>query len=380
MPKRRNHVFGENNVPLLEKLKKESDTVRLFFATLIIIPLQAWMLISALTEAYISTLQTKNPQYFFPPTSITVAVFVVLPLVYCTIASLFFRPKRIVSPLLVQIGTMVVFSTVVIVQATTSNALSFTSPATYQNVVTNLIFIAMIAFIVGFMQEVIVKWVVALNFDSVDRATFTVEMTPKDFLTTTYDILRDVWEFNRRKDNPEAKSENVIWVLRAYDRYSNYVILTVGHIQGSEGKSTVATVAYHAGWYGVSKTKHASEMRDSIIRDINGLLTQNEKPNLVLVKDVDDTISVKAYDHALEVTRAKTEIALDFFKKIRRYYLFAIIFTGIALIATSIAYATGFLDSSGYIGSIVVIGIAFVLEFGASLAEEISKRRVEEIE
>jgi len=362
---------------IIEKLRKESAPARLFFATLPIIPLQAWMLLSTITEAAIASLQNA-PQYFFPDTLTTGFTYFFLPIIYCIIVSLLFHPKRIVSPLWVQIGTQVIFSTIVITNALSS--VSFRELQTYQNLVASLVGIALIAIMVGFVQEIIVKWVVALNFEDVDRTSFTVDMNPKDFLKVVGDILRDVWEFNRRKDNPKAKAENLIWVLKTHDRYGNYVILVLGSILRNKNKSTIATVAYHASAYGISKSKTASDMRNSIIHDINGLLTENAKPNLVLAKEVNDTISVKAYNHALAVTVPKTAIVADFFKRIRRYYLFAMIFTVVVFAAMTLAYVAKVIMLNDYINSAIIVGIALVFELGASLAEEWHSREEEEID
>jgi hypothetical protein len=362
---------------LIKKLRKESAPVRLFFATLPIIPIQAWLLISTITEASISRLQ-DTPQFFFPDTLTTGFAYFVLPIIYCIIVSLLFHPKRIVSPLWVQIGTQVIFSAIVITNVMPTA--DFTVPETYGNLVGSLLLTALLAIMIGFIQEIIVKKVVALNFEDCDRVSFTVDMNPKDFLKTVGDDLRDVWEFNRKKDNPKAKPENIIWVLRTNDSYSNYVIITVGSVRGNENKSIIATVAYHASAYGISKSENASKMRNSIIRDINGLLAENNKPTLSPTEEMDDAISVKAYNHTLAVTRPKTAIVADFFKRIRRYYLFAMIFTIVTFIATTIAWMAKVIGNSDYINSIILIGVALVVELGASLAEEWYRREEEEID
>lgn len=367
-------------MPPLEKLRKQSLPTALFFITIVIVPLQVCFLLSMITEGAISSLSTSKPQLIFPDNIVTAFVYCILPIIYCIIVSLWlFRPKRLVSPLFVQIGTMVVLSMYLIEHAFSSNSLVFSTPIGYSNLTQDLIFMALLAIAVGFTQEIIVKWVVALNFDSVDRKSFRVEMNPTDFLKLTWETLHDVWEFNRRRDNPKAKT-SIIWVLKTHDRSGNSVILTIGSVQGNQSESIVATVAYHASAYGISTSKTASEMTDSIIRDVNGLLIQKAKPNLIPVDEVDDTISFKAYTHALSVTRPKTEIAADFFRNVHWYYKFAMIFTAITFVAISLAYITQHVDSNTYIGAVVVLVIAFVFEFGVALREEWSSREVEELE
>lgn len=121
-------------------------------------------------------------------------------------------------------------------------------------------------------------------------------------------------------------------------------------------------------------------MRGSIIRDINGLLAENTKPILVPAKGVDDTVSVRANNYALAVTRPKTAIMADFFKRIRRYYLFAMVFTAIVFAVMTLARVATVITLNDYISSVIIIGIALVFELGASIAEEWRSQQEEEID
>jgi hypothetical protein len=121
-------------------------------------------------------------------------------------------------------------------------------------------------------------------------------------------------------------------------------------------------------------------MRQQIVYGINGELSANAKPNLVPIDNVNDSVSYKAYIHAISPTVPKTEIASKFFKNLHWYYQFAIVFTAIAFLVTTWVYYAKFIDPSAYVGAVVVIVIAFVFELGASIVEQWSNRDVEELE
>lgn len=95
---------------------------------------------------------------------------------------------------------------------------------------------------------------------------------------------------------------------------------------------------------------------------------------------MDDSVSLKAYNNALLITRSKYDIAREFFSNITRYYKFAIIFTVITSIIMTIAYSFKICNFNAYISSVIVIVIAFVFEFGVSLKEELNRRQIEELD
>jgi hypothetical protein len=361
----------------LEKIKKAQSIVGLLFATVLVIPFQVLILFTAI----FASIDFQNNTANLAPNGIPFLVgYFVLTIVYCAGSSLVFHPKRIVSPINVQVGTAFVLSAILII-----NMLDTTKPTTTSQALTLignlsgiLIVLALFLVAVGFVQFLIVRWVVGLNFDSIDRASFTVKMSPEDFLRTVGDILHDVWEFNRRKDNPKAKT-NIIWVLKTRDPYGNSVVLTVGSVLGNNNKSVLVTVAYHASSLGVSKSKTASEMRNSIINDIKERLMDSKRLTLTPT-DIDDHVSVKARNHALAITRSKIEITREFFQSISRYYLYALIATVIAFLAISIAFAIGLLDSGTYVGAVIVVAVALIFDLGASVRDELSRREIEEID
>lgn len=233
---------------------------------------------------------------------------------------------------------------------------------------------------VGYLQYFIVWWVVALNFDSVDRVSFLINAKTEEVMTTLSDEFLDVWEFSRRKDNPKAK-KNAVWVLKCRDTYGNRVILTIGSHSVDKNKCILATVAFHRTLYSIESSKSASGMRTSIINDVKErLLKSNPQLNLTQLDAVDDLVSSKAYSHALALTCPKTEITKEFLRNIPRYYLYGIIITLLALVFMIAAFALRFLDISTFVGAVIVLVVALLAELGVSLREELSRQEVEELD
>src|SRR6266446_3866641 len=94
---------------VVDRLRVESSTVRLFTVTFVGIGAELIALIPTLSYA-ITIFSQGSPsviQYLTPFYTI-LGVYLLLPVVYCVIVSFAFYPKRIVSPVNIQIGTVVI--------------------------------------------------------------------------------------------------------------------------------------------------------------------------------------------------------------------------------------------------------------------------------
>ncbi len=365
---------------ILEKIRKSQATINVFFATIVIIPFQVVLLGYPLVKSL--NFQTGNINLTASSYPYLVGYFV-LTIVYCVLASLAFHPKRIISPINVQIGTIVVISAILFSAELMSSRIYSTSQAL--SIVTNVLFLsvllAVVLGVIGFIQFLIVLWAIGLNFENVERVSFSVNTKSEEVISVLGDDFIDVWGFSRQKDNPSSKKKNIIWVLKCRDAVGNHVVLTIGSHPLDANKTVIATVTYHSTVYSIDKSKEATEMRVSIINDISGrLLSFNQQFALTKMDVVDDVVSFKAYSHALDVTCPKTQITAEFFRKIPRYYLYGISITFLALIFTTIAFIFNFLDLNTFVGAIVVLVVALFAELGVSLREELKKQEIEEID
>ena len=361
---------------VLEKCRKEQSTVALFFATILLIPFQFMLFATALTETAISTVLTER-QVVFPDTIPLIITYLLLPIVYCIVVSQLFHPKRLVSPINIQIGTITVFSIVIIYLALNNPLLI--SPQGFENLFTSVFFLDVFMGMIGFIQFIIVRWVIGLNFDSIERVSYSVNGSVRDILAILGNDFLIAHDFSRKKDKQNV--ENPIWVLKCRDPYGNSVILTIGKHNSDNDKTIIASTSYRTSLYGISKSQAATAMRTSIINDAEMRLNRSKlKLTLTPIENVDDRVSTNAYVHSLAATRSKTEITVEFLRNIPRYYLYAIIITIIAFVGVTIAFASNLMDSNGFVGALVVIVVALIIEIGVPLRDEIVHQKIEEID
>jgi hypothetical protein len=363
-------------VSALEREGKDYSSVGLFFATIVLVPFQVLLFATVIVEN-LFPLQS-SVMILFPDNRLILAAYILMPIIYCTIASLLFHPKRIVSPLNVQIGTIVVFMSIMIYNAL--SAVPMPNASTFiGNLIGSLLFVSVISIAVGLIQLKFVRWVIGLNLDSMDRATFLINGKPKDMLKILGDDFLSGSGLSRRKDDPKAQKP--IWILKWSDTYGNLVIFAISSQTDHDDKSILATIAFKTGQYGVSKSKRASDRRDSIINDIAARLMKSD-PTLSItpVDRLDDPVSLVAQDHALVPTLSKIEITEKFFRRIPRYHLYIIAILLVALATIAVAYAMNLLDLGAFVGIVIVIVLGLLLDLGSSIREELSRKTIEELD
>jgi hypothetical protein len=356
----------------LEKRETVQSTVGLFFATILAIPFQLLFLFLAILglanfQATTTTLSPNGIPFLIG--------YFVLTIVYCAITSFLFHPKRIVSPINVQIGTAFILSLMMIWHMletpTTTPILDIMTMA-----IALLVFSA-ILIAVGFIQFLIVRWVVGLNFEGLDRVTYAINTDFKTVANKVIDIdfLRR-YGFNRKHDVGKILVYKLRWAS------GESIIFTLGVDSKNNSNTILATVAYQQTLDWVCEFKQASSLRDDLITVLTKRLTEINPSYTVTRVGLDDPISGRAYFHARNPTRSKVEITREFFKEIPRYYTYAIAITLLALIGLSVAFGLhlGNLDLNTYLGVATVIFIAFLTELGLSLREELSRKKIEDIE
>lgn len=357
---------------LMEKLRKPSSR-SLFFATIFIIPFQTVLLIPFSIES-LSVLQDK-PLNLFQNNPIILVGYMLLPIVYCIVVSLFFQPKRLVSPLHVQIGTFTLFS-LIIINSFLKSSITLT---TIENLFMALFLIAIIIITIGLAQFLIVRWVVGLNYNDSDRASFIINGSPKEitkilgkgFLRTRRFILKKEYE---NADNP-------ITILSCEDTSRNVVIIAFGTPQDNKDKCILATVAFHKNLSWISKSQTATEKRSSILHDIEGRLKRyNPKFTVSPFEKVDDFVSVTAFSYIELLTQSKIETTIGFFKRISKFVRRIIYFTIFALVVLTVACYMNYIDVNTYISVIIPTIIILIIEFGSTLRDGLSIKKIDEFD
>jgi len=353
-----------------ETIEKSYITLTLFFATIIIIPIQTALLIPFSVQA-LSALRDE-PLILFQNSLIILIGYILLPIIYCITISLLFKPKRIVSPMNIQIGTYVLFSIIFIYSYLEHSMTELEFEGVFFSLFIIFIFIMSIAFI----QFFFVRWVIGLNLDETDRKSFLINAPSKDIIK----ILGNEFLFSRPfiKQKECQTTDKPIWILRHRDNLNNYAIIAFGSQKDDENKCILATVAFHMGMSWVAKSDKASAICESIVNDINIRLKKtNNKITIIPLKKIDDIVSVMAFSFVDSATCSKIYIIRGFFRSISRFFRRAIIATiGAFTILTGACYF-GYLSSDNYVAVIIPTLIVLIIEFGIPLREELQRKKTE---
>jgi hypothetical protein len=352
-----------------EKLDKAYLTIGIIFATIIIIPVETFLLFPVTAQTFSSL--SEDYSKIFPPGSYILTAYLMIPIIYCIFATLFFKPKRLISPLNVQIGTYILYSALIIYNTFSLNM----NPEFYTDLVLGLVFVGFVILGIGMFQFFVVRWVVGLNYDSSDRITYHVNMKPQDVANILGKNFKRTWKFTYRKE--ESENEKPAWYLKIKDTFSNYVLVGIGSMVEEPEKCIIATVAFQSDrivW--VQKSKTATEERESIINDIIGRLKKvNPQVTLEKINETSDEISVMTFAYVDSITRSKIGIFRDIFRIIPRNFKIAIGITITTLIVLSAACYFGFIDSNTYVGVMIPTLLALIFEFGIPLKDEFKKKK-----
>ena len=358
---------------LFDKTARERSTILLMLFTLVGIVPELILALPILTGAADTIRLGSIPIPALDP--LLFVLYPSIPIIYSATLSHLFKPKRIVSPLNIQLGTTAVISMIIAGFILTQPPTSLTPHQLSGNFAVSWIFWSLILLVLGFFQTLVVLMVVGLNTEHLPTLSYSInerfatvaEFFDEDFLYTTELHVR-----TRQKE-----------FLMLEGRYSRgeRIILALGRERLDALKSTLATVAYDRRFYELMASRKAIVKRDSIIRDIKGRLSEKNASVRLEVCEPDDYVSKKAHDHALIPTRSKISIGLAVVKSVPRYYLYAIILTFLAFGVVSLAFITGSLqiDIGTYITIVIVFILALLTELGLPLREELAHRRSSEI-
>lgn len=275
-----------------------------------------------------------------------------------------FKPKRIVSPVYIQILTAGI-ATLILVDYTIRTTPEI-SP--YQLALFGFIVFGIFSYllgVLGFVQALIVRWFIGLNgtSDSVDKKTYPFDI---DFDDLSKFLLEksflDSWDLLKRK-----KGENV--VIRSPYLVPLQIRLALSRDNKNSNRSIIATVAYEKKFYSILTSDTATAMRNDMIRRIE----DNFK---VKANDIglDNSASTLALKSGLYVTETKFVSVWN----VPKTFLLTISLTVLALLVMTLMYFQfRWITQDLYGSSIIIIFIALLFEFAPLLRESISNRRGE---
>jgi hypothetical protein len=353
----------------LTGIRNAQLNLELLIVTIVLVPFQVLLLFSTIVlsenpETFVPTIGLNSIPYFI--------AYFILTVVYCTLASLLFRPKRIISPVNVQLGTAVTFSIILIYRI-----LTFTNPKTISQLTTilgnqtsSMVVITIILLFTGFYQLLIVNWIVGVNFFGLDKKTYSV--------TGSIQRVDKVLQFLtlRRYTRHLGPNGEIIYRKRTNDQV--IISLSSGSTLGS---STLATVAFHKGIYSLEPSKIASDFRDSVIFELSARLAAHDSSiKITEIHSFDDPASICAHNCASSYSASKIPSAESFgaiLERISTFYRIIIGITLFSLIGITIVYWVHFnqFDFNTYVTITVGLLIALFIEVGIPLREEIIRHK-----
>jgi hypothetical protein len=357
---------------VLERIKEAQFTINLFFETIAIIPFQVALLYSALI---ISTSPKTSTITFIPNSLPYLASYFVLTIFYCVVVSVLFKPKRVVSPINVQIGTWTALALFEIASALkTSYATNVQEVDAIIAIMAGFGILLFLMFLLGLFQLVVVTSLVGQNLRDMDRVSYSINSYYKTFDNFLSFLTKK--DFARQED-----IENKI-VYKTPTGFLDQVVLVLGQDPKDEHKSILATVAYHRGLYEAGKSDNSTELRDSYIYEIRGRLMTHDPPYMLdRIDEVElkDSVSTCAYVVACTPTRSKIESASVLLEKIPTFYKALIYLTILVLVGINVAFWEhyGNFDFGSYVSVTVFLAFAILVEAGIPLREEVFKKKAE---
>jgi len=369
---------------LSQRLRIESTTVRLGLLTLVGMVIE--LVLALPVMSYAVTLLTVPTQVVASNVAlITITLgaypfilgYTLFPIVYCTLVSFLAIPRRLISPLNIQIGTFVFGTIIVLDKALFSTPYFGTLPSVQ---ITNLATVLTVYLVVagvftvtlGFVQTIAVRFLIGLNLEDLDPVSYRINAS-LSFLNTQMDKnFRDSFNLSKQTDD-----DGIVIMKGNNDALSIVLCIKEFRDEISEKVDCIlATVAYESRFTVVTKTEAASTWRDSFVWALRGKsMRQYATIEFVRLETLDDPASMRAYNLAKEPTEGRVRIGLQFLSGLPKELKSGIIVTVIAWLAIFFIWAIQYLSNDGFIGTSVFIIVALFVEIGIALREDTSRSK-----
>lgn len=289
----------------------------------------------------------KSPNMQFSP-GLSIGYFLVSTS-YCIVASLTFKPKRIVSPFLIQAITALIITIFVVGAAVFSGAESSTF---LQNLVGFFFITWLFIPMAGAIQLRIVIFLIGWNLKDLNVKSFTIN--------SEYQIIRQILEsstFQETFQLHRTKSANHVMLVSDKSSKDKQVIaLTKGFNESEE--SVLDIVSYQIQNNTLRKTAYATEVSETIAESIHAkLIKRNPKSAMVPTEPRIGSSNI-AYSQVLKTTQSPI-VGLTVMP--RRYVLFLLGLTGI--IGTLVyLYDVQVINLEIFVSTVVLVLVTIMLE------------------
>jgi hypothetical protein len=367
-----------------QAMRQESIQFRLasVLATLLLIGIETYFLLPAISyDGTIIPLASMNPQAqysfdFLLPTNIGFFVlYCLIPVVFCSFASVLSRPKKLVNPIIVQGGVMAIAGLTIIFKIALATGIQYQSALLVGLLLGIITLSVVIALVIAIMQWVVLVWVIAMNYESSDEKSFVINLTTKAILHKLGSSFLDDFNFSRECDLGD------IWRLKRTDGNFRWLLLEIGPLPDDGTKSIVSTVAYEIQSDWIVKSSSASNVRDTILDSMEKRLGLTFTDNTT---DLSNPVSRLAIGNVKDLGRSRIEVTWVFLRRVSRFYQIAISLTVTLLLALSIIYfylsQNINFSTDSYVVTTVALIIALIVEIGLPLRDELNKKKREELE
>jgi hypothetical protein len=277
--------------------------------------------------------------------------YFLVPIGFCVFFSFTFTPKRIVSPLYIQIGTLG-NTTATIVGTLVTHPCSALYDSFGQTILNycvsfdydfmyvlgvSWVLACIVLFVVGACQLLMVRWFVGLDlFDTLDRQSWVIRLDFKSVTNCIDRRYRNTYELDTMK-----REENLLLLYRRTEK-GLCVVIAVGALEEQKQETMIATVAYRRRFHELERSDQASWDRDAMKGELERRLRLNGHRRRMTPKDATDRISDLACSFAIEPTRSRFRAGEAFLTRIPRYFQLLIAFTGTVLVTITSLYVIHF--------------------------------------
>ena len=359
-----------------QKQKKNTFSIGLLVATLVLVAIETLFFLPTIANSRFAFTSPNQWILLIPNNLFYFILYIVIPIIYCSVASLLFQPKKMIHPLHVQ---FIVFAVVVLMVI---NNVSITLGAFPNSTNSAMLllglsigFSALFFIAMALMQWFSVRWLIRMNYEDSDRVSYIVDMPTKEILHKLGHSFLDDWSFSRERDIGEN------WILKREEENYRHLLIELGPHPLEENKSVIATVAFECTNNWIMKSPSASNNRDTLVSEIEKRLKLQFHDKLA---DLDNTVSRLAESNVKDMAHSRIEGGWLFLRRLSRMFKLMLGLTVALLFVLSIAYfnfnANINMSSDTYIGAIVALLIVLFIEIGFPLREELAKKKREEID
>jgi hypothetical protein len=310
-----------------------------------------------------------SPQFPFGYDLYLSIAYFVIPIFYCITLSFAFRPKHILSPLHIQLGTfglatVVLTAYILRINFAINQVYAFVS--SFATISTISLFVIAVT---GFVQLLIVRRFVGLGLiDPLNRITYLVNKPFKSVRACIDEKFLNTFSLVVKRDDPD------LMLLSRITQSGDAVIVAVGPDSGNGRQTRLATVSYHRGFYELTRSNWASGDRDNIV----GLISNKLKMKIGGGQDApNDLVSAVAYDFANQPTRSVFSIGERFISRIPTYFQIPIVATFCVLGLLIYLFATHYQNFGfdTFLEPFIITIFTLVIEIWITVGEVLSRER-----